>query len=755
MGIWQTIVSGVHRLSTARPEYLLAALALYVVSLFIVGARWRGFLRALGGRTSVVRATLATLAGIATNNVTPSSRVGGEACRIALVRMAGDATWRQATTAAVWDRLSEAPSLVVLVVMSALAVRGLAVGWRTAAIVAGIAGGASVIVLVARRFWEPVASGAWRQLLSLDRVTGRVFGQGVGYSVLLWVQDVLRLMCVAWAFGIALAPTQAALLSILTVVGGLVPTLGGLGAVEGGLVAGLVALGIDVPTSGAITAAERVISYGLSTAAGLIVIALQGGRSLWAAARGRVAPAEAATAASPDRRDAGPTPAAQTEPLRSPKPAGASQSTDILAAGYAYSEATLGKATGYYPFFRVISSSDGPVVTANGKRVVMLGSNNYLGLTHHPEVLKAAHDALDRYGVGCTGSRFLNGNLDLHEQLESELAEFTGKQEALVFSSGVLANIGTLGLIGAQEGAVLFLASENHASLFDGARLSHGRIALFKDVQDLERKLSYREAWPNALVVTDGVFSMTGRVADLRKVVELKRRFGFRLYLDDAHGFGVLGPQGRGTAASQGVERDVDLLFATFSKSLASIGSFVAGDRPVIEYLRHNVRTLIFSAALPPASVAGALAALRVMRRDADLFKRLWDNVAFFKQGVERLGFHTLDTKTPIIPLFIGSEALAFAVCRDAFELGLFTTPAVYPAVPKGHALIRTSVTPAHTREHLEQALQMLKTIAKRWPIPQEDPATIPVARETDLAEWSSKYLADSETTEREVRRKP
>ena len=418
---------------------------------------------------------------------------------------------------------------------------------------------------------------------------------------------------------------------------------------------------------------------------------------------------------------------------------------DILSPCYSYLDSTIGKATGYYPYFRVISSSDGPVVTVNGQRVVMLGSNNYLGLTHHPEVLKAAHEALDRYGVGCTGSRFMNGNLDLHEQLEAELAEFTGREEALVFSSGVLANIGTLCLLGGVEGAVIFLAAENHASLFDGARLSHGRIALFEDVDDLERKLAFRESWPNALVATDGVFSMTGRVADLERIVALKRRFGFRLYLDDSHGFGVLWPQGRGTAASQGVEKDVDLLFATFSKSLASLGGFVAVDKTVIEYLRHNVRTLIFSAALPPASVAAALAALHVMRRDSELFTRMWDNAAFFKQGVEALGYHTMGTRTPIIPLFIGSEALAFQMCREALELGLFTTPAVYPAVPKGHALIRTSVTPAHTREHLQQALDVLATLFERHPLPKEDPANIPPARDTDIVEAAMRILAERE----------
>lgn len=422
---------------------------------------------------------------------------------------------------------------------------------------------------------------------------------------------------------------------------------------------------------------------------------------------------------------------------------------DIFSPCYNYFESKLGKATGFYPYFRVISSSDGPVVTVEGRQVLMLGSNNYLGLTHHPEVVQAAKDAIDRYGSACTGSRFLNGNLDLHEQLEAELAAFTGREEALVFSSGVLANIGTLGLVGGSPGAVVFLASEDHASLFDGARLSHGRIAIFDDLDDLERKLSLRESWSNAVVAIDGVFSMTGRVFDLQRLVALKRRYGFRIYLDDAHGFGVLGTQGRGTAESQGVTGDIDLMFATFSKALASVGGFVAGDKAVIEYLRHNVRTLIFSAALPPASTASALAALHVMQKDPGLFERMWENVAFFKGGVEALGYHTLGTKTPIVPLWIGSEARAFQFCREAFELGLFTTPAMYPAVPKGHAIIRTSVTPSHSRAHLQQALDILETLIKRHPLPKEDPETIPPARETDIVEYATRVLEDPDFANR------
>jgi 8-amino-7-oxononanoate synthase len=407
---------------------------------------------------------------------------------------------------------------------------------------------------------------------------------------------------------------------------------------------------------------------------------------------------------------------------------------DILEACYSFRDADMAKAAGIYPFFRVLSSSEGPVVRVEGRDVVMLGSNNYLGLTHHPEVIKAAHDAIDRYGTGCTGSRFLNGNLDLHEMLEAELAAFLGKQAALVFSSGFLANLGVISVLAGANGAVVFSAAENHASLIDGARMARGtRPRVFEDVEDLERQLAGQESWTNALVITDGVFSMTGRVADLRKLVALKRRYGFRLYVDDAHGFGVLGPQGRGTAASQGVADDVDLMFGTFSKSLASLGGFIAAERPVIEYLRHKTRTLIFSAALPPASSAAALAALRVMQRENGLLEHLWENVHFFRKGVEQLGYHTLQSASSIVPLFIGSETLALRMCCDALDLGLFATPAIYPAVPMGHALIRTSVTPAHTRQHLQTALDALAALARRYPVPNIDPATVPVTTRMDF----------------------
>lgn len=367
----------------------------------------------------------------------------------------------------------------------------------------------------------------------------------------------------------------------------------------------------------------------------------------------------------------------------------------------------------------------------------MLGSNNYLGLTHHPAVKQAAHAAIEHYGTGCTGSRFLNGNLDLHERLEIELAAFVGKEDALVFTTGFLANAGAIGALGGQRGVQIFSERENHASLIAGMQLARQPVATFDGLDDLERQLATAPAWPHALVVTDAVFSMTGRVMDLRRLAELRRRFGFRLYVDDAHGFGVLGRQGRGTADGQGMSHEVDLLFATFSKSLASLGGFVAGERAVIDWLRHKARTLMFSAALPPSQAAAALAALEVMRTDASLFERLWRNVEFFRNGLHDLGYFTMDSEMPIQPLFVGSESLAFVLCRKALDLGVFTTPVVFPAVPLGQALIRTSLTPAHTEEQLSRALAVFAQLAEKFPIPQVDFKHMPRASEMDFS-----YLA-------------
>ncbi|MDR0965739.1 MAG: aminotransferase class I/II-fold pyridoxal phosphate-dependent enzyme, partial [Myxococcales bacterium] len=331
---------------------------------------------------------------------------------------------------------------------------------------------------------------------------------------------------------------------------------------------------------------------------------------------------------------------------------------------------------------------------------------------------RAAREAIDRYGTSCTGSRLLNGNIELHETLERELAEHVGKERALVFASGFLANLGSVGQLSSAKGSAVFSDRENHASLIEGTRMGRGNVFIYDDLDHLERLLAEQPSWENALLVTDAVFSMTGRVADLPRLAALKRKFGFRLYIDDAHGIGVLGERGSGSSAGAGVTDDVDLIFGTFSKALASMGGFVAGDRVIIDYLRHKARTLVFSAALTPSATASALAALRVMRSDANLFAKLWENVEFFRNGIESIGYFTMGSRMPIIPLFIGSESLAFRVCKEALDAGVFTTPVVHPAVPLGQALIRTSIMPSHEREHMEQALDVFEVIARRHAIP-------------------------------------
>lgn len=408
---------------------------------------------------------------------------------------------------------------------------------------------------------------------------------------------------------------------------------------------------------------------------------------------------------------------------------------DLFQTCYDYQIPEMMRATGAYPFFLPLEGSEGPVVTYQDKEVVMMGSNNYLGLTHHPKVREAAKAAIDQYGTGCTGSRFLNGNLDLHDKLEHELAAFFGYEEALVFASGFLANVGVIAALGSIPDMVIFSERENHASLIDGTRLARGEVKLFDDLNDLEAQLARGDDWSHALVVCDAVFSMTGRVMDLRRLTALKRRFKFKLYVDDAHGIGVLGPDGRGAVFEQDVRADVDLLFGTFSKSLASLGGFVCGERGVIDWLRHKTRSLIFTAGLPPASVAAALAALGVMKDEAgELRTKVWANARYWREGLESIGYYTMGSTTPIVPAMIGSESLAFRIARELLELGVFAIPVPFPVVPKGQSLIRTSVMPTHTRAHLDRALDAFTQVKKRWAIPDFDPENLPVA---DTEDWS------------------
>ena len=372
------------------------------------------------------------------------------------------------------------------------------------------------------------------------------------------------------------------------------------------------------------------------------------------------------------------------------------------------------QAAGLYPYFKPISRSEDTVVVIEGKERIMMGSNNYLGLTHHPEVLAAARSALERYGSGCTGSRFLNGTLDLHEQLESELAEFFGKETCLVFSTGYQANLGVnSGLVG--RGDVVFLDKLDHASIVDGAKMSHGETVRFNhgDLVGLERKLQRVPEGTGTMVIVDGVYSMEGDIADLPNLLKVTQRYGAALAVDDAHSVGVLGPNGDGTAAHFGVVDELDLIVGTFSKSLASIGGFAAGSENVIHYLKHHSRPLIFTAALPPSNTAGVLAALHVMQREPERRDALWFNTRRLQDGLRSLGFEIGPTETPIVPVLIGPLEKTFVFWRKLFDAGVFTNPVVPPAVPPSQCRLRTSLMATHTPEQIDRALGTFATIGK------------------------------------------
>ena len=381
------------------------------------------------------------------------------------------------------------------------------------------------------------------------------------------------------------------------------------------------------------------------------------------------------------------------------------------------SEHTLARqvrASGLYPYFRPISDSEDTVVVIEGRRRIMLGSNNYLGLTHHPKVIEAAAVALRRYGSGCTGSRFLNGTLDLHCQLEDALAKFVGKEACLIFSTGYMANLGLLaGLVSRRD--VVYLDKLDHASIVDGAQLAAGDVVRFNhgDLDDLERKIAARVERGHALIMVDGVYSMEGNIADLPGLLRVARRFGAALAVDDAHAVGVLGPNGEGTPAHLGVTDEVDLIAGTFSKSLASIGGFVAGSADVIDYLKHHSRPLIFSASLPPASTAGTLAALEVLQTEPERRARLWENTRRLQAGFRQLGFDIGPTQTPIVPVLVGTLDRTFLFWRKLFDAGVFTNPVVPPAVPPAECRLRTSLMATHTPEQIDACLEAFAKIGR------------------------------------------
>ncbi|MCG6964684.1 MAG: pyridoxal phosphate-dependent aminotransferase family protein [Acidobacteria bacterium] len=387
---------------------------------------------------------------------------------------------------------------------------------------------------------------------------------------------------------------------------------------------------------------------------------------------------------------------------------------DVFQKCLDFKEADVVRRLGFYPYFRVISSAQDPVVIIDGHEMVMLGSNNYLGLTNHPEVKAAAAEALALYGSGTAGSRFLNGTLDIHVRLEEQLAEFMQREAVLTFSTGFQVNLGVISCL-LDRRDVVFLDNLDHACIIDGARLGFGKTVKFKhnDMQDLDERLTGFDGAKGKLIVVDGVFSMEGDVADLPGLVQLKAKHGARLMVDDAHGIGVFGDHGRGTSEHFGLEDDVDLVMGTFSKSLAAVGGFIAGEAKVIDWIRHHARSLIFSASPPPASVASVSRAIEIIRREPERRGQLWDNTEYMRREFTNLGFDTGSSGSPVIPLVVGEDRAAFVMTIRLQQEGVFANPVVSPAVPPGRAMMRTSYMATHTRDHLDLALEAFARVGR------------------------------------------
>jgi len=369
---------------------------------------------------------------------------------------------------------------------------------------------------------------------------------------------------------------------------------------------------------------------------------------------------------------------------------------------------------GLYPYFHTVESGQNAVVTCEGRRMIMMGSNSYLGLATDQRLKNAAIMATQKYGTGCVGSRFLNGTLDIHEKLEKDLADYIGKPDALVFTTGMQVNLGVISaLVGKKD--YIIADKFDHASILDGCRLSAGTLVRFKhnDLADFEYVLKSLPEDAGKLVIVDGVFSMEGDVAPLDKMLPIVKKYGARIMVDDAHGVGVLGRCGRGTCDHFGVTDEVDLIVGTFSKSFASTGGFVAGDEDVIHYIKHNARALIFSAAPSPANVASVIKALEIVRKSSKRITRLLNTSKYMRDTLKSIGFDTGHTTTPIIPVVIGDDITAFKMWKSLFEKGVFVTPVVSPAVPPGRALIRVSIMASHTRKHVDEACAAFKEAAE------------------------------------------
>lgn len=381
-----------------------------------------------------------------------------------------------------------------------------------------------------------------------------------------------------------------------------------------------------------------------------------------------------------------------------------------------YDEPQKAKAAGIYPYFRAISSEQDTEVIINGKKVLMFGSNCYTGLVNHPKIKEAAIAAIKKYGTGCAGSPFLNGTLDIHKQLEARLAAFVGKEDAMIYSTGFEVNLGVVSCLTGREDYILW-DEQDHASIIEGRRLSFSNSLKYKhnDMESLENQLKKCAPDKVKLIVTDGVFSMEGDVAKLPQIVELAKKYDATVMVDEAHGIGVFGRQGRGTCDHFGVTKDVDLIMGTFSKSFASLGGFIACDKTITNYLRHHSRSYIFTASITPASTAAVNAALDIMESEPERQQHLWDLTHYALEGFRNLGCEIGHTETPIIPLFIRDNYMTFAITRDLLEEGIFVNPVVSPAVAPTDTLIRFSLMATHTKEQLDIALEKIGKVFRKY----------------------------------------
>ncbi|MCK9330806.1 MAG: pyridoxal phosphate-dependent aminotransferase family protein [Bacilli bacterium] len=386
---------------------------------------------------------------------------------------------------------------------------------------------------------------------------------------------------------------------------------------------------------------------------------------------------------------------------------------------YSFEEAKKLEQAGYYPYFRVISTEQDTEVLVNGQKMLMMGSNSYLGLTNHPKVKEASINAIKKYGSGCAGSRFLNGTLDIHIELEEKLAELTGKDASLVFATGYQANVGSIATI-VLKGDYVITDKLDHASIIDGCRLSYGEMLRFNhnDMNSLEKVLqkinnSSSSSSKNALIVVDGIFSMEGDIADIPNIVKLCEKYNASLMVDEAHSLGVLHKTGAGAAMHFGLSDKTDLIMGTFSKSLASVGGFIAADKDIIHYLKHFSRALIFSASLPPASAASVLEALKIMQNEPERIEKLWENTHYMADAFKNMGFNTGTSNTPVIPLHIGDMMDTFKMWKFLAEEGVFINPVIPPAVPPSASMIRCSFMATHSKDQLDFALDKFQKAGK------------------------------------------